>query len=62
MSYEEQLANSLAKLNLPDDERDDLVFAFSKVDVDRSKTIDNSELVKLFKEANFPVARFKVSK
>jgi len=61
MSYEEQLAGQLASLNLKDDERDELVEAFARVDQDRSKEIDVSELVALFKAANFPVARFKVS-
>ena len=62
MSYEEQLASQVAGLNFTEDERDELVEAFAKVDRDRSKEIDVSELVTLFKEANFPVARFKVSK
>ena len=61
MSYEEQLAGQLANLNFNDDERDELVDAFARVDRDRSKEIDVSELVALFKAANFPVARFKVS-
>ena len=61
MSYEEQLAEQLANLNFNEDERDELVDAFARVDRDRSKEIDVSELVALFKAANFPVARFKVS-
>jgi len=61
MSYEEQLAGQLASLNLKDDERDELVEAFARVDQDRSKEIDVSELVALFKAANFPVARYQVT-